>query len=399
MFLLFSFLAIRIFRSDFMTRRRLETIVNSTKKFLTSWSLKKGILTSLCAAAATVSGYGVYSLLDNPYLDDGKLVLTSISSLDASSQQVFKELNALVPYTTHESEALWAGSWPDPQNVDERNDRIYHNGEIEKLASWYLMFFDEDDTDEQDAFKSLCVAAYEKYNMCKPYRYPRSFLEELVDEDFDSDKPFALQFVARSDYNHAWGYEDYGNSWGGSSSEFYTDLRDTYNVVVYEVSSDEDIVRFTKKFYDRHGLINFCMISGHGDQDSQTLGFESGETYDLDYSDALQFMLHDLSSCFSDDALLFLDGCSVAKGGFHEKNLSRVMAAALNVEVVGVGEVTRSHDTVVSFDDRDYRPKTFIHDGNPAMTFHFSPSSHIVSLERAALLEQYHKHTAQVSAK
>lgn len=187
----------------------------------------------------------------------------------------------------------------------------------------------------------------EEYNITWPERCSRTMVTHLIrhlEEGIDKTRPVAVMALAKSDYNGAF-----------RTPEIYDDLIGGYNVFLYEVETDEELVEACLKVSEKYGVaIDLLIIGGHGNKSRINLKSmdislkmyiplysiinylkHMRERYSIDKSDIEQ--LRRLRNVLSREALAVLMSCSTAEG---ERSIAQAICDALGRKTFAANKIS-----------------------------------------------------------
>jgi len=200
---------------------------------------------------------------------------------------------------------------------------------------------------------ALSKVAYQNLNMENSNRFFRKDLEKILNAK-NEEGDIALILLARSDYNN-----NFGNY---AAKRVYSEIVQRYRTFAFEIECDNDIVNRMRDI-SNYGKISFLMICGHGHKSGITIIEdynslvnqailslktinspikENVEIYPklnelqrkndnnvLCVNDVVNGKMDDLSKYLSDEAIIFLNSCSLGEGGYGNENFASSLANQL----------------------------------------------------------------------
>lgn len=132
-------------------------------------------------------------------------------------------------------------------------------------------------------------------------RYSEKMLNQIyssLDPDHKKDRPVAYAAFNQNDWNKSfyWKYDDLDK------------LLKYYNVIIYEMDSEDKFYDSVKETAEKHGRIDSLVIAGHGQAKEVNLGSGSGEASDIDTGDEKE--LGALNLYLVDEPTVILIACS-----------------------------------------------------------------------------------------
>lgn len=201
----------------------------------------------------------------------------------------------------------------------------------------------------------LRVAQYD-LNMENPNRFFRKDLEKILNAKNESGD-IALILLARSDHNNNFGDD--------AAKKIYSEVVQRYRTFAFEIGSDSEILDRMRQV-SNYGQISFFMICGHGHKEGITITDDQSSIVDqailssktlyspieerleiypkltellkkndsnvLCVSDIGRGKMSNLPYYLADNAIVFLNSCSLGEGGYGNENFASTLASYLIVK-------------------------------------------------------------------
>jgi len=159
------------------------------------------------------------------------------------------------------------------------------------------VFKDDKDSTKEEKIKKL----NHERGMIYFARYSEKMLNHTyssLDPNHKKDRPVAYAAFNQNDWNKSfyWKYDDLDK------------LLKHYNVIIYEMESEDKFYDSVKETAEKHGRIDSLVIAGHGQAKEVNLGSGSGEASDIDTGDEKE--LEALNPYLVDEPTVILIACS-----------------------------------------------------------------------------------------
>jgi len=162
-------------------------------------------------------------------------------------------------------------------------------------------------------YKDFGVQFFMRYNSGE-----LKVLATNMDPAYNAKMPLMVIVTAKSDWNYAFSYRNYGS------------LLTTHKVLIAEARRKSEITRYLAKISRNHKKISVFMVGGHGGTETLNLGDGSDEQsltlFDYDFYDGLK-------GYFVKNPTVILDSCLTGKDGKETYAIGRMISSWMGARV------------------------------------------------------------------